>query len=384
METLESLSKQPLGSRSPSASFQTPSADLRSLIPPKNSFHSSGNDNPLKSATFAQELTASTFSDSFSNKNLLKLSSDFPLKLDRRRAPFASGREFQASIGEKGTVVGSGNCRLYDFHLWSNITSLAAGYQHAVGLRENGSVIAKGDNSRDQCNVSSWNNIVSITAGALHTVGLTVDRSVVATGANKMGQCSVAHWSNIVSVVASDLATFGLRAYGTVVSAGANDAGIREISHWNNITAISAGSVHVVGLRADGTVVAAGNNEFDQCNVASWKNIVAIATGNFFTVGLQKDGTLVVAGKSDLLRNALSSRKNISEIYANGFFLMGSGSEGRFIAATLSKEEIPAHISAFSTTTTTNGNIPGTSGSLPQVPSPIQDGKKPSFFSIFR
>ena len=46
-----------------------------------------------------------------------------------------------------------------DVSSWTNITAIAAGYFHTVGLREDGTVVAVGDYWFGRLNVSDWTNI---------------------------------------------------------------------------------------------------------------------------------------------------------------------------------------------------------------------------------
>ena len=57
----------------------------------------------------------------------------------------------------------------------------AVGY-YTVGLKADGTVVAVGDNTDGQCEVSDWRDIVAISAGYGHTVGLKADGTVVAVG----------------------------------------------------------------------------------------------------------------------------------------------------------------------------------------------------------
>ena len=109
-----------------------------------------------------------------------------------------------------------------------------------------------------------------IAAGDDHTVGLKVDGTVVAAGYNRYGRCDVRDWTDIVSIAAGDVHTVGLKADGTVVAAGWNDYGQCNVSDWTDIVSIAAGYGHTVGLKADGTVVAAGYNGYGQCDVRGW------------------------------------------------------------------------------------------------------------------
>ncbi len=62
----------------------------------------------------------------------------------------------------------------------------------AVGLNDNG-----------QINVGAWTDIVAVAAGWNHTVGLKSDGTVVAVGLNDKGQIDVGAWSGIVAVAAA-------------------------------------------------------------------------------------------------------------------------------------------------------------------------------------
>jgi len=77
-----------------------------------------------------------------------------------------------------------------------------------------------GDNEYRQCDVGGWEDIIEVAAGASHTVGLRSDGTVVARGDNGYGQCNVDGWTDIVEVATGWYHTVGLRSDGTVVAAG--------------------------------------------------------------------------------------------------------------------------------------------------------------------
>ena len=74
---------------------------------------------------------------------------------------------------------------------WTDIVAISAGYEHTVGLKSDGTVVAVGGNEDGQCNVQNWTDIVAISAGNKHTVGLKSDGTVVAVGRNSGGECFV-------------------------------------------------------------------------------------------------------------------------------------------------------------------------------------------------
>ena len=68
--------------------------------------------------------------------------------------------------------------------------------------------------------IDSWENIIAMDYSQNHFVGLKIDGTVVATGDNSYGQCDVSEWTDIVSIVAGPTYTAGLRSNGEVVYCG--------------------------------------------------------------------------------------------------------------------------------------------------------------------
>ena len=70
--------------------------------------------------------------------------------------------------------------------------AVAAGADHTVGLKSDGTVVACGHKA--YCNVSGWTDVVAVAADMGHTVGLKSDGMVVACGSNSDGRCDVSGW----------------------------------------------------------------------------------------------------------------------------------------------------------------------------------------------
>ena len=85
---------------------------------------------------------------------------------------------------------------------------MAVGFYHTAALKNDGTVLACGDDSFGQCQVSAWHSVKQICAGAYHTVGLLEDGTVIAAGRNDEGQCDVGDWRDIVAVTAADVRPF--------------------------------------------------------------------------------------------------------------------------------------------------------------------------------
>ena len=173
---------------------------------------------------------------------------------------------------------------------------ISAGYDHTVGLKADGTVVAVGRNGYGECNVSGGRDIVAVSAGSNYTVGLKSDGTVVAVEWNEKGECNVSGWRDIVAISVGSCHTVGLKADGTVVAVGDKSDGRCDVGTWRDIVAVSAGPYHTVGLKSDGTVVAVGGNRSGQCRVGTWRDIVAVSAGYYHTVGLRSDGTVVAVG----------------------------------------------------------------------------------------
>ena len=53
--------------------------------------------------------------------------------------------------------------------------TVSAGRHHTVAVKKNGTVVATGRNTQDQCNVEDWKDIVYLEADGYCTLGITKD-----------------------------------------------------------------------------------------------------------------------------------------------------------------------------------------------------------------
>ena len=244
----------------------------------------------------------------------------------------SAGFTHTVGLCNDGTVVavGDNSCGECDVSGWKDIVAVSAGSNHTVGLRSNGTVVAVGNNEYDQCNISNWTDIAAVSTSNVHTVGLRMDGTVVATGSNRYGQCDVNDWTNIVAVSAGDFHTVGLRSDGTVVAAGSNNDGQCIVSAWTDIVAVSAGGDHTLGLRSDGTVRAVGDDHEGSCK--SVGGLVAVSAGEWYTVGLCSDGAVIAVGWDKYGQCNVGNWKNIVAINAGDYHTVGLCSDGTVVA----------------------------------------------------
>ena len=250
----------------------------------------------------------------------------------------ASGWNHTVGLKKDGTVVAAGgdDYGQCDVEEWKDIIAISVGYFHTVGLKKDGTVVAVGSNNYGQCDVEDWKDIVAISAGYDHTVGLKKDGTVVTAGVNADGECDVEDWKDIVAISAGNIHTVGLKKDGTVVATAYSgdylDYGQSDVSDWEDIVAISTGPYYTVGLKSDGTVVATGANYYGECDVSEWEDIVAISAGADHTIGLKKDGTVVAVGDNYAGQCHVEDWKDIVAISAGIALTVGLKSDGTVVA----------------------------------------------------
>jgi len=283
----------------------------------------------------------------------------------------AAGQEYTVGLKSDGTAVAKGYNNFGQCNVggWSNITQIAAGAAHTVGLKSDGTTIAVGYNYYGQCDVGSWSGIIQIAAGWGHTLGLESDGTAVAKGYNGTvveiggrnyasggGQLDVGSWTNITQVAAGWGHTVGLKSDGTVVAVGGNPSGQCHVSGWTNITQVSAGAGHTVGLKSDGTVVAVGDNYYGQCNVGSWSGIIQIAAGWWYTVGLKSDGTVVAVGDNYHGQCTVGDWTSVTQVAAGWRHTVGRKNDSTVIA-----------VGSMVIETVTNGIVDAKAGAATEV-----------------
>ena len=182
-----------------------------------------------------------------------------------------------------------------------SVAQVAAGNDHVIALRTDGSVRAWGRNTSGQCNVpAGLAGAVQVEGGSEHSVALLASGSVRCWGGNAYGESTVPAGLGAASQVdAGGFFTTVLRADGTVVAWGINNLGQTNVpGDLGSVVRIATGDRHTMALRGDGTVRCWGDNSFaGQCNVPPMlAGVVKIAAGSFHSMALRADGTLACWG----------------------------------------------------------------------------------------
>lgn len=199
------------------------------------------------------------------------------------------------------------------------ISSIIAGVSHSLAVTTDYNVLTCGFEANfagtrknevpGAIAAFKWHDVISVAAGLEHSIGLKKDGTVVAVGSNYCGQCEVEDWTNIVGVAAGNGFSAGLKADGTVVTAGyMQEKGDINVSSWKDVYRLYAGLKEIIGIKNDGTLLIFG--DFDgKSDAEKWTDIkeVALQYGSDM-VGLKNDGTLITLLKN---QTEISSWSNI-------------------------------------------------------------------------
>ena len=182
----------------------------------------------------------------------------------------------------------------------SDVKAIDCGSYHTVALKNDGSVIAWGQNYYGQClgtNASGGRitstptgspvqfmgqvltGVSEIAGGTYHTTALK-DGAVLAWGSNSSGQC------------------LGTNASGSPITSTANGASVQINGvTLSGVTAIASGQEHSIALKG-GAVLAWGSNQYGQCIVpnSAKSDVSHIAGGYNYTIAIKNDGTVIAWG----------------------------------------------------------------------------------------
>lgn len=205
--------------------------------------------------------------------------------------------------------------------------TVISGFMGLVGIRANGSIIQHspaGENPVPE--IESWTNMRSLASGNSHIVGLRSDGTVVAAGDNSYGQCNVSGWTDVVSIDCGTYFTVGLKADGTVLHTGAAPHGVDKAKNWVGIVQLEAAGERVLGRRIDGSAVALGDQNNEMCQVPTGCDIIDIYLDAERAVYLHSNGKIEIKGNRLYVEDQTIS--SLTTVETDGIYLAGLKEDG--------------------------------------------------------
>ncbi|MBS4096088.1 MAG: hypothetical protein KGZ83_04530, partial [Sulfuricella sp.] len=280
--------------------------------------------------------------------------SEFSLALDAGGAVWSWGSQ---DSGRLGNGYSSGvQLKPQALKALSSVTAISAGYQHALALRDDGTVWAWGANDSGQLGdgtttsrsapvpVSRLKDIVAVAAGDFHSLALDRGGQVWAWGYNISGQLGdgtttdrlvpvqVAGLDHAVAISAGDRSGYALTQDGRIWSWGLNEEGqlgsaasadklpkATPIADVDAFLGVSARSGYALALRKDGTVWGWGRNFEGQLGDATFAQrdtpVVSLDTGGESALDLDPAiANVIPASKLPPLRTHASRSGDLSRL----------------------------------------------------------------------
>jgi hypothetical protein len=201
----------------------------------------------------------------------------------------AAGADHSLGMRSDGTLAGWG------YNDWGQATvpagtfaAISGGTDHSIGLRPNGTVVGWGRNLEGQITIPAGTFTI-ISAGWSHSLGVRTDGTLAGWGNNFSGQTTFPS-GTFAAVAAGGNHSLGVRSDGTLAGWGRNVEGQTTVPT-GTFTAIGAGVDHSLAVRSDGTLFGWGSNNFGQATVPTG-TFMAVAAGDIHSLGLRPDGTL--------------------------------------------------------------------------------------------
>ena len=218
-------------------------------------------------------------SGSNTNGELSNLTSSGAIKV-------CEGEGFTIILNDDGTVSHAGLIAKYANPLseWQNITDIAAGSAHIIGVDSNGRVKCIGDQDSEACEITEVRNVEKVFATKNGSIVMDRDGAVFFSG-SFIGSGSLRNYYNIKDVASSDNILAILCADNTIDVFTKNSQNFLQAESWDDIVDVACGDSFVAGLDRYGKVhIEIDNSEILE-QVGNWSNIIAIDAASDYLIG---------------------------------------------------------------------------------------------------
>ncbi|MBI5768497.1 MAG: immunoglobulin domain-containing protein [Verrucomicrobia bacterium] len=212
----------------------------------------------------------------------------------------------------------------------TNVMAVAAGYNHSIAIKSDGTLVAWGQSSSGQTNPpGGLTGVVAAAAGSTHSMALRADGTVTTWGSINYTPSGLA---NVVAVASGGGYAMALKTDGTITAWTSSSVATDVPAGLNSVTAIAAGDSHRLALKSDGAVVGWGSGS-GAVVPAGLAGVTAIACGYNFALALKADGTVVAWGDNGLGQATVpAGLANVVTIGASGYTSYAVKADGSVVA----------------------------------------------------
>lgn len=274
---------------------------------------------------------------------------------------------------------------------WDNLAAVSVGHGSSgvfvLGLREDGTVLAAGNNDRGQCDVEEWSDITEISAGKGFALGLKRDGTALCAGFSDYDLTELESWENLCNIAAGECFALGVTQSGQQLFAGCGEFDINlwfsadtenkvwenkeeEMDFWSSLSGVCTAGDNILAMDTlgqlryfgftpvgdmpefqktvadyevslyngavlfnDGTALVWGDNSCGQCPSFELSGISQLSLGAEHSVFLRDDGTVFACGSNEFGQRDVSDWQNIVYVEAGDTCTLGITQEGKLLAA---------------------------------------------------
>jgi len=259
-------------------------------------------------------------------------------------------------------VVGWGEMVTHTAWSTDRYLAIAAGTQHTVAVRTDGTVVAWGDNRGNEPDQASGQcsdipplprglSYVQVAAGLKHSVALRSDGRIVVWG-DRHYPLQPSQSLPCVEISAGSYSTLARFSDGSVTVTGVDEPPVPSLPAGVTYVEIAAGGRHNVARRSDGVVVVWGkDNSFGQLDLPvlpAGLTYVEIAAGLEHSVARRSDGAVIAwgnNGRGQCDTPAPPVGLSYTDVEAGGIWTLARRSDGSAVAwgdNSFGQRDIPA------------------------------------------
>ena len=235
----------------------------------------------------------------------------------------AAGNDFSMLLRSDKKVVTYGQATGIDTSGWENIIQIAAYKDHAIGLREDRTVVVTGKDF-ERYDVSGWSGIRQVVACKDGVAGVTMDGEIRFDSLNKDCMLDCQSWDHVQRVVGAACILVAERNDGSLIAADACEVTDPYMTSFaNRIVSGTAVDDRMLLVLDNGRVKATGESSVLENLVATWTDMQQVAVGNGFAIGLKEDKSVVSIGAPTNEELSISGWKNVAAICVGGSHILG-------------------------------------------------------------